>query len=73
MPEVFNYGALDTFAVERLPAFKEPDSPIAYAQPPAMDGSKPGTLWLNLHDPGNVYRWGMQTLAYHEGIPGYIY
>jgi uncharacterized protein (DUF885 family) len=73
MPEVFRFGALDKFAVERLPAFKEPDSPIAYAQPPAMDGSKPGTLWLNLRDPGNVYRWGMQTLAYHEGIPGHVY
>jgi uncharacterized protein (DUF885 family) len=73
MPEVFNFGALDTIAVQRLPDFKEPDSPIAYAQPPALDGSKPGTLWLNLRDPGNVYQWGMQTLAYHEGIPGHIY
>ena len=73
MPEMFTFGALDTIAVQRLPEFKEPDSPIAYAQPPALDGSKPGTLWLNLRDPGNVYRWGMQTLAYHEGIPGHIY
>jgi uncharacterized protein (DUF885 family) len=73
MPEVFNFGSLDRFAVERLPEFKEPDSPIAYAQPPALDGSKPGTLWLNLRDPSNVYRWGMPTLAYHEGIPGHVY
>ena len=73
MPEVFNFGALDTIAVQRLPEFKEPDSPIAYAQPPTLDGSKPGTLWLNLRDPANVYTWGMQTLAYHEGIPGHVY
>jgi uncharacterized protein (DUF885 family) len=73
MPEVFNFGALEKIAVERLPEFKEPDSPIAYAQPPTLDGSKPGTLWLNLRDPENVYQWGMQTLAYHEGIPGHVY
>jgi len=73
MSELFNHGPLDQIAVERLPEFKEPDSPIAYAQPPALDGSRPGTLWLNLRDPGNVYRWGMHTLAYHEGIPGHVY
>lgn len=72
-PEIFNHGTLDEIAVERLPEFKEADSPIAYAQPPAMDGSRPGMLWLNLRDPGNVYRWGMRTLAYHEGIPGHVY
>jgi len=73
MPEMFNFGALEKIAVERLPEFKEPDSPIAYAQPPALDGSKPGTLWLNLRDPDNIYQWGMPTLAYHEGIPGHVY
>jgi len=71
--EVFHYGPLDEIVVKRLPEYREPDSPIAYAQPPSLDGSRPGTLWLNLRDPGNVYRWGMRTLAYHEGIPGHVY
>jgi uncharacterized protein (DUF885 family) len=73
MPEVFHHGALDEIVVQRLPAYKEPDSPIAYAQAPAMDGSRPGTMWINLRDPDNIYRWGMHTLAYHEGIPGHVY
>ena len=73
MPDAFNHGMLAEIAVQRLPEFKEPDSPIAYAQPPALDGSRPGTLWLNLRDPSNVYRWGMRTLAYHEGIPGHVF
>jgi uncharacterized protein (DUF885 family) len=38
-----------------------------------MDGSHPGIMWINLRDPDNVYRWGMRTLAYHEGLPGHIY
>ena len=73
MPEVFNQGSMDEIVVKRLPGFKEPDSPIAYAQAPAMDGSNPGTMWVNLRDPDNIFHWGMRTLAYHEGIPGHIY
>jgi len=73
MPEVFTYGTMDEIVAQRLPAFKEPDSPIAYAQAPAMNGSRPGTMWINLRDPDNVYTWGMRTLAYHEGIPGHVY
>ena len=73
MPQIFTRGSLDEIVVKRLAEYKEPDSPIAYAQAPAMDGSRPGTMWINLRDPGNVYRWGMRTLAYHEGIPGHVY
>lgn len=73
LPALFTHGPLDEIAVKRLPAYKEPDSPIAYAQPPALDGSRPGTMWLNLRKPENIYTWGMRTLAYHEGIPGHVY
>lgn len=73
LPALFHYGSLGEVRVRRLPEYKEPDSPIAYAQAPAMDGSQPGTMWINLRDPDNVYRWGMRTLAYHEGLPGHIY
>jgi uncharacterized protein (DUF885 family) len=73
MPEVFTPGSMEKIVVKRLPEFREPDSPIAYAEAPAMDGSRPGTMWLNLRDPDNVYKWGMRTLAYHEGIPGHVY
>jgi uncharacterized protein (DUF885 family) len=71
--EVFSFGSMDRIIVQRLPEYKEPDSPIAYAQAPAMDGSRPGIMWVNLREPDNVYTWGMRTLAYHEGLPGHIY
>jgi uncharacterized protein (DUF885 family) len=73
MPEVFSFGSLDRIVVKRLPEYRELDSPIAYAEAPAMDDSRPGTMWINLREPDNIYRWGMRTLAYHEGIPGHIY
>ena len=73
LSEIFTQGTLERIEVKRLPEFKESDSPIAYSQAPSIDGSRPGIMWINLRDPGNVYRWGMRTLAYHEGIPGHIY
>jgi len=73
MPEAFSFGPLEQIVVKQLPEYKELDSPIAYAEAPAMNGSRPGTMWINLREPDNIYRWGMRTLAYHEGIPGHVY
>ena len=57
--------------VRRIPEFKEKTSPGAYYQPPAMDGSRPGVFYANLYDIKATPRYGMRTLAYHEGIPGH--
>lgn len=73
MDEVFTFGALDEIEVKRLPEFRESGSPIAYGEAPAIDGSQPGRMWINLREPDNIYQWGMRTLAYHEGIPGHVY
>ena len=73
MPDVFRQGRLGSIQVKAMPAYKQDDSPIALAEPPALDGSREGTVWINLREPENIYSWGMQTLAYHEGIPGHVY
>jgi uncharacterized protein (DUF885 family) len=57
--------------VDRIPEFKEKTSPGAYYEPPAMDGSRPGVFYANLYDIKATPRYGMRTLAYHEGIPGH--
>jgi uncharacterized protein (DUF885 family) len=57
--------------VQRIPEFKEKTSPGAYYQPPAMDGSRPGVFYANLYDIKATPRYGMRTLAYHEGVPGH--
>lgn len=58
-------------AVERIPVFKEKTSPGAYYFPEAMDGSKPGTFFVNLRDVKAHAKFGMRTLAYHEAVPGH--
>jgi uncharacterized protein (DUF885 family) len=57
--------------VRRIPEFKEKTAPGAYYQRPALDGSRPGVFFANLRNLTEVARFGMKTLAYHEGVPGH--
>jgi len=57
--------------VKRVPEFKEEGSAGAYYNGPAMDGSRGGTFYANLRNVHESVKFGMKTLAYHEGIPGH--
>lgn len=57
--------------VERVPEFREKTSAGAYYQPGAVGGGRPGVFFANLRDMNEVHKFGMKTLAYHEGIPGH--
>jgi len=57
--------------VERVPEFREDTAPGAYYDGPPMDGSKPGTFYVNLADVKEIPKFGMRTLAYHEAVPGH--
>ncbi|MCU8020200.1 MULTISPECIES: DUF885 domain-containing protein [unclassified Shewanella] len=74
-----NAGLSDAFRIRpeagmevvRIPEFKEKTAPGAYYQQPAIDGSRPGRFYANLYDIKATPKYGMRTLAYHEGIPGH--
>jgi len=57
--------------VERVPEFREKTSAGAYYMPGDMTGSRPGVFYANLRDMKEIHKFGMKTLAYHEGIPGH--
>ena len=57
--------------VKRVPEFKQEGSPFAYYEGPPMDGSSGGVFFTNLRDMNDVVKFGMKTIAYHEGIPGH--
>jgi uncharacterized protein (DUF885 family) len=67
------FGRLPVAAIEvrRVPEFKEKTAPGAYYQPPAFDGSRPGVFFANLRDMAETQKFGMRTLAVHEGVPGH--
>lgn len=57
--------------VERVPQFKELTSPAAYYFPAALDGKTPGTFFANLRNLDDIIKFNMNTLAYHEAVPGH--
>ncbi len=57
--------------VRRVPEFKEKTAAGAYYNPPAMDGTRPGVFYANLRNMGELPKFGMRTLAIHEGVPGH--
>ncbi len=57
--------------VRRVPEFKEATSPAAYYSAPAADGTRPGIFYANLRNMNEVPKFGMRTLAIHEGVPGH--
>ncbi|HEY6866273.1 MAG TPA: DUF885 domain-containing protein [Candidatus Eisenbacteria bacterium] len=71
LDSLFDLRPKARLVVEPVPAFKQATSTEAYYEPGAVDGSRPGTFYANVRDPGEVTSWRMPTLAYHEGIPGH--
>ena len=48
-----------------------PSGPTAFYSPPAIDGSRPGTFFVNTADPSRWGRFEIEAMAFHEGIPGH--
>jgi uncharacterized protein (DUF885 family) len=66
---VFDIRPQAPCVVKREPPFTEKTA-AAHYNPPARDGSRPGTFWAPLPGPDfNIT--GMRTLTYHEAIPGH--
>lgn len=57
--------------VKRVELFREATAFGAFYNSPALDGSRPGTYYINLKDMADQPIFLQQALAYHEGIPGH--
>jgi uncharacterized protein (DUF885 family) len=71
MPEYFRTLPTKRLVVQRVPPSQERGTSGAYYQQAAIDGSRPGIFFANLRDLRELPTWKMNTLAYHEGIPGH--
>jgi len=71
IPEVFAVRPKAGLEVQRVPEFREKTMAGAYYQPADLGGSRPGVFYVNLRDMKEIQKFGMKTLAYHEGIPGH--
>ncbi len=57
--------------VREVPPIEAPESTIAYYQPPALDGSRPGIYYVNTTEPHLRPRFEAEALAFHESVPGH--
>lgn len=57
--------------IRRIPVATEAGAPGGYYESPSLDGSRPGTYFINLRDMKAVAKPRLPTLTYHEGVPGH--
>lgn len=73
LPQAFNTLMQGNLEVRRLPPEEEPGAPGAYGGPGSIDGTIPGTFWINLRTTDLHSRYSLPDLAYHEAIPGHVW
>ena len=54
-----------------VPAAVAPAMPPAYYMQPPIDGSRPGTYFLNTYKPEERDRFEYESIHFHEAIPGH--
>jgi uncharacterized protein (DUF885 family) len=73
MPGYFNTIPSAGMVVRRVPPAIEAGAPRGYAQSGSLDGSRPGTFYINLVDTGIWPKWALPSLTYHESVPGHLW
>jgi uncharacterized protein (DUF885 family) len=71
MPEVCGVLATQPLRIERVPEYIQAGAPGGYYQPASLDGTRPGTYYINLRDTAEWPKFSLPTLSYHEGVPGH--
>ena len=57
--------------LREIPEHEAPYTSIAYYREPHYDGSKPGEYFVNTFKPETRPRFELETLTWHESIPGH--
>ena len=71
LPEYFGRLPKAPLVVKRVEAFREVPGGAAHYYGPTPDGSQPGIFYAHLSDMSAVSLWALESLAYHEGVPGH--
>ena len=71
LPELFGTLPRAPFEVVAVPDFMAKTSAPAYYQPGTTDGSRPGRLFIDTYNAAERNLYGVESIAYHEGIPGH--
>lgn len=71
LPEYFGLMPQAELEVRRVEAFREQDGAPPHYYPSTPDGTRPGIYYLHLSDMDSLSKADMESIAYHEGVPGH--
>ncbi len=71
LPKFFGLLPKADLVVKRVEAFREQPGAAQHYQQGTPDGSKPGTYYVHLIDMNSMPKPELESVAYHEGIPGH--
>ncbi len=71
LPDLFGRLPKAPLTVEAVPAFIEKDQAPAYYEHGTPDGKRPGTVFVNTYDFAHRSLANVESIAYHEGLPGH--
>jgi uncharacterized protein (DUF885 family) len=70
-PTMFGRLPVAGCIVKPVEPFKEKDAPFAYYYPPTIDGTRPGTYYVNTYDLPSRTKHKLAATTFHEAIPGH--
>ncbi len=71
LPGYFGLLPKAKLTVEPVPGYSEKEQAPAYYQRGTPDGSRPGAIFINTYDYAHRSLPNVESIAYHEGIPGH--
>jgi|SRR5579883_814728 uncharacterized protein (DUF885 family) len=71
LPELFGRLPKAPLVVEAVPSYIEKDQAPAFYEHGTPDGKRPGTVYVNTYDYQHRSLANVESIAYHEGLPGH--
>lgn len=71
LPGLFNLKPKADLIVKPVENYREKSAGLAFYEGPSLDGTRPGTYYVNLFDMKGLPTYEIEALAFHEGIPGH--
>ncbi|HEX6218456.1 MAG TPA: DUF885 family protein [Sphingomicrobium sp.] len=71
IPQAFATVPTQPLEIRRVPPEIQDGASNGYYNSATLDGSRPAIYWINLKNTADRPKYGLNSLTYHEGVPGH--